>query len=358
MDWIRANKSLAGILGVAIAGAIGLGVVLFLTYSAYAESADSLKTWSGKIAKMETAKLYPSEANVEEKEEKVSAYEDEVGKLGTVLLSLQKDVTSKPITDTDFQGKLKQRIAETRERGKDALFPKFAFGFDIYTSSLPPQAATQDLNEYLDGVDAIVTAALDSGVKKIDALTRSDLAVEKGAAKPKKVAAAPKKPVVTTKSKKKGAKDKPVKAPVEITQVVERRLITLDIESDQAPLQQFLNALASATLMKHFTVVRVLRIENEKQEGPPSKAAPVTGANGVKTLDSSGLVSAAPVETEKLPTEGAATAPKVELVTTAKAAPPDATKVLGGELLKAHLEIDLVRFLEPEPESTAGGTAK
>lgn len=353
MDWIRANKSLAGILGVAIAGAIGLGVILFFSYSAYSESADSLQTASGKIAKMEGAKLYPSEANVEAKDEKVSAYEDEVSKLGSSLLILQKDVTSPPIKDTDFQGKVKQSIVDVREKAKGSLPKEFAFGFDAYTRSLPPQEATQDLNDYFDGVSAIVNAGLEAGIKSIDAISRSELAVEKGAQKPKKVTA-PAKPKVTTsvKSKKKGAKEAPAKKAVEIAQVVERRVVTLDVTTDQAPLQSFINTLASATQMKHFTVLRVVRIENEKMEGPPSKAAPVTGSNGVKTLNSSGLISAAPEETDKsIPVEGAAPTTKAEVVTTAKPAPPDVVKVLGGELLKAHLEIDLVRFLEPEAEA-------
>lgn len=38
MDWIRANKSLAAILGVAIAGALGLGVYVWLSYSSYSDS--------------------------------------------------------------------------------------------------------------------------------------------------------------------------------------------------------------------------------------------------------------------------------------------------------------------------------
>jgi len=348
MDWIRANKSLAGILGVAIAGAIGLGVLLFFSYSTYSESSDSLQTWSGKIAKMEGGKIYPNEANVEAMAEKVSAYEDEVGRLGTGLLILQRDVTSPPIKDTDFQGKLKQRIAEVREKGKDALQKDFAFAFDLYTRSLPPQEATQDLNDYFDGVDAIVSAGLEAGIKSIDLISRSDLGVEKGAQKPKRAPAPPKKPVVTPKSKKKGVKEAPVKKPVEITQVVERRVVTLDITTDQAPLQTFLNTLASATLMKHFTVLKVLRIENEKTEGPPTKGAPQTGSNGVKTLNKDGLIAA--VVEEPAPVDGAA-APKVAVVTAAKPEPADVTKVLGGELLKAHLEIDLVRFLEPESDA-------
>ncbi len=352
MDWIRANKSLAGILGVAIAGAVGLGVFLFFSYGAYSESADSFQTWSGKIAKMEGAKLYPSEANVEAKDEKVAAYEDEVSKLGTGLLILQKDVTSAPIKDTDFQGKVKQSIVEVREKAKGSLPKEFAFGFETYTRSLPPQEATQDLNDYFDGVSAIVNAGLDAGIKSIDFISRSELAVEKGAQKPKKVVAAPKPKVTTSVKKKKGAKEAPAKKLVEVAQVVERRVVTLDITTDQGPLQTFLNTLASASLMKHFTVVRLVRIENEKMEGPPSKAAPPTGSNGVKTLDRNGLVSAAPEETDKsLPVEGAAAAAKTEAITVAKPAPPDVNKVLGGELLKAHLEIDLVRFLEPEAET-------
>ena len=369
MDWIRANKSLATILGVAIAGALGLGVYLFLAYGSYSDSLESLDALSHKITGMEKAKLYPSEANVEEKEDKVTAYEDEVGKLGTVLLSLQKEVSSPPIKDTDFQGKLKQRIAEVREKaaGKLLTTPAFAFAFDRYTSNLPNPDATQDLNDYLDGVDAIVGAVLDSGAKSIDSIARSELAIEGpgGKQKVKKVAPPPPAKTSVSKSKKKGkGKDKPVKAPVEITKVVDRRVVTLDITTDQAPLQTLINTLASATLMKHFTVVRLLRIENEKVDGPPTKGAPMTGLNGMKVLNSAGLVQAVPDEPATTPpAEGAPTATptapaKAEVITAAKPAPPDVTKVLGGELLKVHLEIDLIRFLEPDSEPAPSGAAR
>jgi hypothetical protein len=354
MDWIRANKSLAIIVGVAFAGAVGLGIYLGLAYGGYSDSLDSLQSLSGKIANMEKAKLYPNEDNLQAKEEKVSAYEEEVGNLGKVLLSLQKQVTTKPITDTDFQGKLKQRIAEFRDKAAEAkvgLPKEFAFAFDTYTHSLPQAAATQDLNDYLDGVDAIVSATLDSGVKSIDSLGRTDLAVEKGALSPKHQ---PKKLPPPPKSKKKprkGAKAEPVvKAPVEITQVVEKRTVTLDITTDQAPLQTLLNTLASASLMTHFTVLRVLRIENEKLEGPLTNGRPKTATGGYDIKNSSGLVDAVaePVATPA-PAEGAAPATaKAEVIEAAKADPPDAQKVLGGEMLKAHIEIDLIRFLEPD----------
>ena len=359
MDWMRANKSLAAIVGVAVAGALGLGTYLVLAWFAFNDSLDSLQALSGKIVTMEKAKLYPNEENVQAKEEKVTAYEEEVGRLGAVLLNLQKDVTAKPITDTDFQGKLKQRIVEFREKAagtKTALPKEFAFAFDTYTRSLPQQAATQDLNDYLDGVDAIVSAALDSGVKSIDVLQRTDLAVEKGAASPKhqpKKAPPPPAKVIKKKAKK-GAKAAPVvKAPVEITQVVEKRTVTMDITTDQVPLQSLLNTLASATRMKHFTVLRILRVENEKLEGPPSSAH----QRSDKDLVTPSVEPAAP--TPPPTADGAApAAPKVEVIEAPKAAPQDARKVLGGELLKAHLEIDLIRFLEPESGAAPGGSAQ
>ncbi len=356
MDWIRANKSLAAILGVAVAGALGLAVVLYLSYAAYGESYDSMQATASKVAGMEKARLYPSEANVEEKDEKVSAYEDEVSKLGGVLTTLQSEVASKPIQDTEFQARLKQRIAEIRDKAGPRLPGKdFAFGFDAYTRALPNNEATQELNEYFDGVDAVVTAALDLGTRKIVSLSRSDLDVEKGTKKAKKAPPPPPPAKPSTKSKKKGKGKGPDAAPKPppTMKVVERRVLTLDLVTDQAPLQAFLNTLASATQMKYFTIVRLLRIENEKTEGPPTKAAVATGNGGLQTLNKDGLVTPVAADTTPTPSANdgaAAAAPKVEVITAAKPEKPDAVKVMGGEELRVHLEIDLVRFLEPDAE--------
>jgi hypothetical protein len=354
MDWIRANKSLAAIIGVATAGALGLAVVLYLSYDAYGVSYDSFQATSNKVAGMEKAKLYPSEANVEAKDEKVSAYEDEVSKLGGVLTAMQAEVASKPIQDTEFQARLKQRIAEIRDKAGPRLPGKdFAFGFDPYIRALPSNEATQDLNEYLSGVDAIVSTALDLGTKKIVTLTRSELEVEKTGVKKKRLPPPPppSKPALKTK-KGKGKGPAPAPKPPPVMKVVERRVVTMDIITDQGPLQSFLNALASASQMKQFTVVRLLRIDNEKTEGPTTKAAVATGNGGLQPINRDGLVT--PVAADTTPTPGindaAAAAAKTEVITAAKPEKPDAVKVLGGEELRVHLEIDLVRFLEPEAE--------
>lgn len=349
MDWIREHKKLATIVGIFAAGALALGALLFTSNSGYAESLDTFTSMAGKVAMMEKAPLYPNEENVSALDEKVTAFENEVSKLGGVLLKLQTPVA--PITDTDFQAKLKQRIAEikTQATTSNTQLPKdFAFGFDVYTQSLPrsPEAA-RELGDFFNAVDAVVVAAMDSGVRSIDSLSRSDLAVEKDAPPPPKPAPVKKE---STFGKKKGASAKKVVTPPkEIAQVVERRQLKLAFTADQKALQTLTNTLSSASKMPHYTVLRIVRIENERQTGP-MRSALSTGEGPVGGKPSSAPVTS--LDTPVPPTDGAPPPPpKAEVIEAPKPAPADATAVLGGELLKVFFEIDLVRFVEPTPEA-------
>jgi hypothetical protein len=347
MDWIRANKTLATIAGIFLAGALGLGVVLLLAHFSYGDSLEKLTSLGNKVASQERASLYPNEANVTALEAKVSSYEDAVSNLGNVLLKLQ--IPAKDITDTDFQAKLKQQIADIRAKadGTKLKLPKdFAFGFDAYTVSLPrsPEAA-KELNDYFDAVSSVVNAALAAGVSSIDTIQRSELTVEKGTPAPAR------EPAKSTKTKSK-AKAKPgskaPKPPKEITKVVERRQLTLTLTTDQRPLQELMNVLASPGKMPYFTVVRNLRVENEKQDGPlrniPIPAPPSSETNAPK---------------ESAPKEGAeGAAPKAEVIMAPKPEHPDAMAVIGGERLKVFLEIDLIRYVEPAPEAADVGSAR
>lgn len=346
MDWIREHKKLATIVGIFAAGALALGAFLFTSNSGYAESLETFTSMAGKVAMMEKAPLYPNEENVNELDEKVTAYENEVSKLGGVLLKLQTPVAA--ITDTDFQAKLKQRIAEikTKATGSTQLPKDFAFGFDVYTQSLPrsPEAA-RELGDYFDAVDAVVVAAMDSGVRSIEGLTRSELLVEKDAPPPPKPAPVKKE---STFGKKKGAAaKKAVAPPKEIAKVVERRQLKLSFTADQKALQTLTNTLSSASKMPYYTVLRIVRIENEKQVGPMRSAlstgeAPISGkATPVPNIDT------APPSVDGAPPAP----PKAEVIEAPKPAPADATAVLGGELLKVFFEIDLIRFVEPAPEA-------
>ena len=348
MDWIRQNKTAATIIGVATAGALGLGGMLYLAYTDYDQSLGQYQKLSSDIARMESASLYPSEANVKAKADGVAAYQVEVGELAKKLLDLQrlrKTDGAKEITDTDFQAKLKQLIAEIKTKaGQATTLPKdFALGFDVYTKSLPKSAqAANELDDYLDGVVAVVSAAIDSGVKSIDTLTRSELAIEKdGIPAPKHTPPPPKK-AAPKPSKKKTKTAAPVKPPVEISQVVEKRQLILRMKLDQQPLQRLINTLSTPSQMPHFTIVRVLRVENEKQEGPIIGATP----EELKDNPSAAHATATPASIATADPNKPQVV-KDEVIAPTVAAKHDAFAVLGQENLVVYLEIDLVRFVDP-----------
>jgi hypothetical protein len=347
MDWIKEHKTLAAILGVAGAGAVGLGVVMWNAYSAYSAGLEQYDTVSNTLGRMESAPLYPSKENLDKKTAMVQQFATEVEKLQQTLLQLQPPV--KDITDTDFQARLKQRMAETRAKvgggsAESGKLPKnFAFGFDQYVNNLPPQDAAKDVNDYFDAVDSIVQMALDSGVKSIVSLSRSELPSEKtggAAAKPTAADSAaafmnPGQPKVAPGPKGKGKATGPAAPPP--TKVIERRTVKMSLISDQPALQAMLNDLASASKMLHFAVVRVLRIENEKLTGPSKSVAAPEKAEDVPD---------APPEPGTSPAPTAPAGP--EVLVAPRPAPADAVIVMGGENLHFYLEIDLIKYVDGE----------
>jgi hypothetical protein len=339
MESLKNNKILAAVFWGALLGALALGVLAYFSYSSYTDSLTELQDVNRKLVSAEGAKLYPNEENQNKLAAAVNEYEGAVGGLTQVLLHLQKPAVS--ILDTEFQAALKQRISEVKGAadGKTALPKDFNLGFDAYTKSLPksPEASRQ-LNDYFEAVSAIVNACIDSGVASIDTLERSELDIEKPDAPP---------PPPPTKAELKAAKSKSrskgkgkVAVPVQMTQVVERRQLTLQLTTDQTPLMNLMNTLADANQMPFFTVVRLAHIENEKQAGPSTNISAPRAST--------------PSREEPAPqpeNDGAASgqAPKpaaVEVIVPEKAASPDAIAVMGHEKLKVQLIIDIVRYQE------------
>lgn len=366
MDWMRENKTLAAIIGVMVVGSIGLAVVLFTSYSGYTTSLEEYQNVSNSIATAKGAKLFPSEENVQAKEAAVTEYEEAVGRLSTVLMALQQPV--KPLTDTEFQARLKTRISEVRQaaQGRTSLPKDFAFGFDSYTSALPRSAeAAAELGDYLAAVDAMVSMIIESGAKSIDSIARTELQIEKGTPPPPPEPPKETKPkkVSSSRSKKGKQTGKQAAPPKEIAKVVERRQVTLTLTADQGPLQFIMNKLASPSQMVHFTIVRQLRVDNEQQEGPLrgslKRLTPSSGAEEPKAPSEPAPADSAPAPEAQpavstAPGAAAVPAPSApKVIEPAKAGAPDAQAVFGEENLKVYMEIDLVRFLEPKSSDEA-----
>ncbi|MCB1276664.1 Amuc_1100 family pilus-like protein [Prosthecobacter sp.] len=319
MDWIRENKPLAAILGVIIAGSLALGYLVFDEWSNYSETKDGYLSMGSQVAALQGAPLAPTESNLKAKQALVDKYASMVNQLGGALLYLQPPVQA--IKDIEFQAKLKTKIAEIRAEAASRmqLPSEFAFGFDDYTTGLPKSAAAAaELSSFLDAMDELVKLFLKCGVKSVDLLERSKLAVEQGQTS-------------VQGNNTAGMQGRQQTA----AGIYEKRQISVVLTLDQGPLQLLISRLANPSEMKYFTTLRLLRIENQHQEGPlrsdvkPPEALPTDGGAG--TAEAASAESAAAAS---------------DVIKPPPAAPDDAVSVVGEEDLKVRLEIDLIKFLD------------
>jgi hypothetical protein len=271
------------------------------------------------------AKIAPTPENLAAMHAMLKEYIVSAGKMALVLYKLQPD--PKPMSDTDFQAKVKARTLEVKKLGAGRLPAEFNLTFDKYVDNLPKASGTltadqvaTELSGYLDAVEEITTMILKSGVGSIDLIERSDLPAEKTDDK-----------ATPNGQGQRGA------AEMSDQTITERRQVRLMLRLDQGVLQTILSKLASPSEMPYFTVVRLLRIENEVQVGPARVALAA-----------------------KLEPEGGVTAPEGD---EAKPAPkgvqpatPDSLVVLGKEGIRAYLEIDLVKFIDHKAAAPAAGT--
>lgn len=338
MSWITENKTPAAIIGVSAAGAIGLGVLLFSAYSSYDESLQSFNNLNRSLAGLKGGPLAPTPENLAAKNALVTEYTTAVGRLSLVLNKLQKPET--PITDTadtEFQSKLKTKIADIRKMAvqKGAQLPaEFNLAFDKYTTELPKsKAVAAQLSTYLDAVDEVVKLLLNSGILRMETLERTELELEKdGAAAPKA------QPKAQPKALSKGPARPAVQAPPKVT---ERWQVRTVIATDQAALQVLMSKLASPseTLdIPYFPIVRLMRIENERKDGPTTAQAAVPNPGAPPT----------PPTNPTPPAPSGADAGAADVIEAAKPAGRDSVVILGNEKLRVFLEIDLVKFLDAQ----------
>lgn len=312
MDWIRENKPLAAILGVIVVGSLALGYLLYDAWSVYAETKEAYLGLGNQVAGLKGAQLAPTDANLKAKQDSVAEYSKLVDTLGKTVLILQPKVAA--INDIEFQDKLKAKISEIRKtsvQAKMQLPAEFAFGFDDYTHTLPKSGAeATELSGYLDAVDELTKLLMKCGVQSLDLLERSKLPVEAAA------------------SAAQGNKNAAVQGAQMAGGILEKRQISVVLTLDQGPLQLLISRLTSPTDMPYFTSLRLLRIENQRQDGPlvsevrlPAEEAANPGA----------------VKTEEAPSDEIKPPPPAFV---------DAIPVFGNELLKVRLEIDLIKFLD------------
>lgn len=337
MNWAQENKKLAGIVGVMVAGAAGLGAWLFFSWSGYAGSMEKWDTTQTRIATIKGKKLEPTQANVEAREKMLQEYADKVNSLRTALLSVQQPV--KPMSETEFQAKLKDRTTEVKRLSKAAamkpeLADDFALGFERYAAQSPRSAEiAAELNVHLDVIEKLITTCIESGVTSIDSLERTKLANEDAPAAPK-AAPAPAKKTAKATSKAAKAKKTVITEQAAAEPVLDRYPIKLTFTTDQGPLQAVMNTLCHPGKMPHFLVVRQFRVENARLDGPTKEEM-----NQRRTATPAAASEEPAARPEDLPKPGAP-----RLIVPPKPAPVDAYDIMGNEQLKVYMEVDYIRF--------------
>jgi len=331
MDWIRENKSLAVIVGIFTVASLALGYFLFDAWGAYTEKKEAYLGMGQQVAGLQSAGLAPNPANVKAKEALVAEFAKEVDQLGLALLNLQPRVD--PMKNIDFQAKLKNQVAEARKAAQQArmnLPVEFAYGFEEYTSNLPSDAASTELSGYLDAMIELVNLFMSCGVESVDVLERSKLTIEGGSTK-----------ASTTAQPKNNRPGMPQQRQPQLAMgapVYEKNKISAILTLDQGPLQLLIMKLATPSDVLHFTSLRLLRIENQQQEGPLRGSSPPTGAAPTSPDGAAAATEPAAADNAIRPPPPAA---------------PDSVPIIGNEKIRVRLEIDLVKFLPAAAGSLA-----
>lgn len=216
----------------------GSGFFFFKAYTAYSANNQQHQMLTGKLRKLENYEIYPDTQNVEAMEVAIDAYETEVNKLHEQLKAFQTPL--KQIPARQFPQDLKRTVEEFRDyRVKNRVVTPepFYLGFDKYEFNEPVPGATGILQYQLEATNHLVHLAIDNGADVIYSLTREETAVERGEEDP------------------------------ELTQRVVKYPVTFAFRTTHEGFREFLNKVSNGT--DYFYLVRVLRIDNEKKEGPP-----------------------------------------------------------------------------------------
>lgn len=346
MNWAQENKTLAGIVGVMVAGGLGLGVWLYMSWSEYSASRDQWQQTQSRITSIRSKKLAPTPENVTLREKQLGDYAEKVNQLRGALLAVQQG--AKPISETEFQARLKERATEIRKMAttlglKDQDLPNdFALGFEKYATQPPrsPEMAAE-LNVHLDAIEKLVSTCLEAGVASIIMLERTKLPNEDIPPPPKTT---PVKVKAKTTSKSK-AKKPVITEQAAAEPVLDRYPIKLRITTDQVPFQTIVNTLCHPGKMPHFMVLRLVRVENSRLDGPSkeevSQRRQPTPAPGPDT-------------TTPKPSTTTTEPPKPntpQVIAPVKPLPEDAFDIMGREMLQVYLEVDYIRF-RPAAEMT------
>lgn len=317
---MKVNTWLAGFIVTAVILIGGAGFYFFQGISAYGENFSGWDSLSGKISTLEKKVPYPSEENENALRQLVDSYDEEVKGLYDSLSRYQKPLDTS-ISDTAFTTQVLAkkvddflRLAAENQLEIDAK-EQFYMAMEEYQSAIPKPEVVPLLNYQLEAIDHLLRSMIDSGVERLNLVSRDKLPLELATADG----------------------DAPP------MNVVEKYPIRVRFVADHPSFQEFVNRLANDT--EYFFIIRVLRVENSSPTGPQLDS----GDAGPSFKDASGNPPP-----QELVDQLRSTATSTEEMIAQMGEKgytlqrEDARILFGQEKLEVFAVIDLVQFRSPD----------
>jgi hypothetical protein len=306
MNWFRENRFLGTFLVLFGLATLGAAWFLFSAKSDWDEASTRFNNTSAELTRLERLAPYPSGENLRKMKAHAEDYSSALAKLKDELKL--RVAPAAPIKPNEFQSRLRvamNAIADKARSNKVKLPEKFYLGFDEFASALPNEAAAPLLGQELVQIEWLLNSLLDAHVESVNAFRRTPLPEERESSTP-----------LPTPVPSAGAK--PAGPSATGAKLFDRNVVEATFVSTPAVARKVINQIAGAN--QHFSIIRLLRVRNEKDKGPPREAAETT--------------TSAP----SIPAP-AATSPGAK-----PASGPALNFIVGSEKIETTAKIEIVRF--------------
>jgi hypothetical protein len=309
VNWIRENSFLATLTAVTLLSCTALIYLVVQAMGRFEETSEAYAQAVHKLHTLQNRSPFPSVENLEKSQLLKGQYTEELGALRAQLESMQMP-GNPDVQPQRFQDDLRAAVNLITEKAAAAgvELPKgFYLGFSQYANSLPNERAAPVLARQLSIINKIVTDLVDFRVRSIDSLDRLPLPEESSAPPP------PKPERSVQRGKEADA------SPVGII----RQPFDLSFTAEQGKLRVAFNSLLGSD---QFLLIRYLALENNVRVGPPiSRVASGSGSRSDQT------------PAARPPNAAAANSLNV---------------ILGRELVKASMRIEIIDFPPPAEPKT------
>jgi len=301
MNWFRENRFLGTFL--VLFGICTLGAVWFLfsAKSDWDEASTRFNDTAAELNRLERLSPYPNGENLRKMKAHAENYSSGLARLEDELK--MRAAPAMPMAPNEFQSYLRvamAAIAEKARANRVKIPEKFYLGFDEFASALPNEVAAPLLGQELIQIEWLLNSLLDARVESLTAFRRTPLPEEHGIAP--------------------AAGAKPAGAPPAGAKLLERNVVEATFLSTPGAARKIINQIAGAN--RHFCIIRLLHVRNEKEKGPSREVAAENAA--VIPATSSPVPASSP---GAKPTPG-----------------PALNFIVGNERIETTAKIEIVRF--------------